>query len=183
MTTDIEQIPVSTIDGVPTTLGDYAGKVRLIVNVASKCGLTPQYAELESLYRKYRDRGLEILAFPANEFGAQEPGTAAEIKEFCSTSRPTPRSSSPPSSAPSPPEACPSEASLPGGRVADSGDQRPSNDRTIAATRSAKRRESCSGDSIATLTAAQARTAAWFASVSCSAQASASGVTASCTSS
>jgi glutathione peroxidase len=86
MTTDIEQISLSTIDGAPTTLAQYAGKVRLIVNVASKCGLTPQYTALEALYRKLHDRGFEILAFPANEFGAQEPGTEAEIKEFCSTS-------------------------------------------------------------------------------------------------
>jgi glutathione peroxidase len=66
-------------------LGDYASKVRLVVNVASKCGLTPQYEALEALYRKYRNRGLEVLAFPANEFGAQEPGTEAEIKSFCSS--------------------------------------------------------------------------------------------------
>ncbi len=86
MTTALETIPVRTIDGNDTTLGSYAGKVRLVVNVASKCGLTPQYAALEALYRKYKERGFEILAFPTNDFGAQEPGTAAEIKEFCSTS-------------------------------------------------------------------------------------------------
>lgn len=85
MTTTIEEIPVKTIDGKSTTLADYTGKVRLVVNVASQCGLTPQYTALEALYRKYKDRGFEILAFPANEFGAQEPGTEAEIKEFCST--------------------------------------------------------------------------------------------------
>jgi glutathione peroxidase len=85
MTTPIEQIPLHTIDHQPATLGDHAGKVRLVVNVASKCGLTPQYEALEALYRAYHARGLEILAFPANEFGAQEPGTEAEIKEFCST--------------------------------------------------------------------------------------------------
>ena len=83
--TDIEQIPVSTIDGATSTLGAYAGKVRLVVNVASKCGLTLQYTALEATYRKYKDRGFEILAFPANEFGEQEPGTDAEIKDFCST--------------------------------------------------------------------------------------------------
>jgi glutathione peroxidase len=83
--TDIEQIPVSTIDGASAKLGDYAGKVRLVVNVASKCGLTPQYTALEATYRKYKERGFEILAFPANEFGEQEPGTEAEIKDFCST--------------------------------------------------------------------------------------------------
>jgi glutathione peroxidase len=86
MTTAIEQIPVSTIDGAASKLGDYATKVRLVVNVASKCGLTPQYTALEALYRKYRDRGFEVLAFPANEFEGQEPGTDAEIKDFCSTS-------------------------------------------------------------------------------------------------
>ena len=85
MTTEIEAIAVSTIDGADAKLGDYKGKVRLVVNVASKCGLTPQYEALEALYRKYRERGLEVLAFPANEFGHQEPGTEAEIKEFCST--------------------------------------------------------------------------------------------------
>ena len=86
MTTPIEEIPVRTIDGDDAKLADYGGKVRLVVNVASKCGLTPQYAALEALYRRYRDRGLEILAFPANEFGAQEPGTEEEIKAFCSSS-------------------------------------------------------------------------------------------------
>jgi len=85
MMSAIEQIPVQTIDGEPATLADYAGKVRLVVNVASKCGLTPQYAGLEALYRRYRDHGFEVLGFPANEFGAQEPGTEQEIKEFCST--------------------------------------------------------------------------------------------------
>jgi glutathione peroxidase len=85
MTTSLEQIAVRTIDGKSSTLADYGGKVRLIVNVASKCGLTPQYEGLEALYRKYRERGLEVLAFPANEFGAQEPGTEEEIKTFCSS--------------------------------------------------------------------------------------------------
>jgi glutathione peroxidase len=83
--TAIETIQVQTIDGHPSSLGAYAGKVRLVVNVASRCGLTPQYEGLEALYRKYRERGLEILGFPANEFGGQEPGTEAEIREFCST--------------------------------------------------------------------------------------------------
>jgi glutathione peroxidase len=83
--TKLEEIPVRTIDGKPSSLNAYAGKVRLVVNVASQCGLTPQYEALEALYRKYKDRGFEILAFPANEFGAQEPGTESEIKSFCST--------------------------------------------------------------------------------------------------
>ncbi|GMU93660.1 MAG: hypothetical protein AMXMBFR4_27180 [Candidatus Hydrogenedentota bacterium] len=74
------------IDGNPTNLGEkYAGKVLLVVNTASKCGLTPQYADLESMYEKYRGQGFEILAFPSNDFGGQEPGTEKEIKEFCSS--------------------------------------------------------------------------------------------------
>ena len=85
MTSALEAIPVRTIEGQPASLADYTGKVRLVVNVASKCGLTPQYAALEALYRKYHDRGFEVLAFPANEFGAQEPGTDEQIKTFCST--------------------------------------------------------------------------------------------------
>ena len=85
MNPSLEEIPLKTVDGAPSKLGAYAGKVRLVVNVASKCGLTPQYEALEALYEKYRARGFEVLAFPANEFGAQEPGTEAEIKEFCSS--------------------------------------------------------------------------------------------------
>lgn len=72
------------IDGRDTKLADYTGKVILMVNVASKCGLTPQYAGLESVYGKYRDRGFVVLGFPANNFGGQEPGTEEEIKQFCS---------------------------------------------------------------------------------------------------
>ncbi|MBX3261533.1 MAG: glutathione peroxidase [Labilithrix sp.] len=85
MPSDLERIPVPSIDGAPSSLGHHAGKVRLIVNVASKCGLTPQYEALEALYRRFKDRGFEVLAFPANEFGGQEPGTEAEIKDFCAT--------------------------------------------------------------------------------------------------
>lgn len=70
-------------DGQERELSAYRGKVLLIVNVASQCGNTPQYEGLEAMYRKYRDRGFQILAFPANEFGAQEPGTDAEIRQFC----------------------------------------------------------------------------------------------------
>jgi glutathione peroxidase len=84
MATPIEQIPLQTIDGKDSSLGAHAGKVRLVVNVASQCGLTPQYAGLEALYEKYADRGFAVLGFPANEFGAQEPGSNAEIQEFCS---------------------------------------------------------------------------------------------------
>ncbi len=85
MANNIFEIPVKTIDGQETNLGGYKGKTLLIVNVASKCGLTPQYEGLEKLYENYRDRGFEILAFPSNDFKGQEPGTEEEIKEFCST--------------------------------------------------------------------------------------------------
>jgi glutathione peroxidase len=86
MTTSIEQLAVKTIDGADSSLAAYRGKVRLVVNVASKCGFTPQYTGLEALWEKYRAQGFEVLGFPANEFGSQEPGTDAEIKDFCSTS-------------------------------------------------------------------------------------------------
>jgi glutathione peroxidase len=76
---------VKDIEGKPVDLAAYKGKVLFIVNTASQCGLTPQYKDLEGLYEKYKGQGFEILAFPANEFGAQEPGTNDEIKEFCST--------------------------------------------------------------------------------------------------
>jgi glutathione peroxidase len=85
MAQSIYDIPVSRIDGAKTSLGAYRGKVLLVVNVASKCGLTPQYTGLQSLYSEKHPKGLEILGFPANNFGGQEPGTEAEIKEFCST--------------------------------------------------------------------------------------------------
>jgi glutathione peroxidase len=84
MAAAIREIPVTDIRGQRRTLGDYAGKVLLVVNVASKCGLTPQYSALEQLYRDRKGRGLEILGFPANDFAGQEPGTDAEIAEFCS---------------------------------------------------------------------------------------------------
>ena len=72
------------IDGQPRPLSDYAGKVLLVVNVASKCGFTPQYTGLEQLWNTYRDRGLVVLGFPCDQFGHQEPGDEAEIKNFCS---------------------------------------------------------------------------------------------------
>ncbi len=75
---------LTNIDGQPVDLAQYKGKVALVVNVASKCGYTKQYKGLESLYREYKDKGFEILGFPSNDFGAQEPGTEAEIKSFCS---------------------------------------------------------------------------------------------------
>ncbi|MCC6524922.1 MAG: glutathione peroxidase [Polyangiaceae bacterium] len=86
MTASIYAIPVRTIDGEETTLEKYRGRVLLVVNVASKCGFTPQYDGLEKLHRKYAARGLAVLGFPCNQFGAQEPGDEAEIKTFCSTS-------------------------------------------------------------------------------------------------
>jgi len=82
--TSLQDVPVSTIDGKEASLGDYAGQVLLVVNVASKCGLTPQYEALEKLYEDRHDAGFEVLGFPANNFGAQEPGTNEEIAEFCS---------------------------------------------------------------------------------------------------
>jgi glutathione peroxidase len=78
-------IPLQRIDGTSTTLSPFKGKVLLIVNVASKCGLTPQYTGLEKLYQSKRLSGLEVLGFPANNFMGQEPGTDAEIRSFCST--------------------------------------------------------------------------------------------------
>lgn len=86
MAAALYDIAMQTIDGDDTTLSPYRGKVLLIVNVASKCGLTPQYTALEKLYQSKRERGFEILGFPANNFRGQEPGTEAEIKAFCSTS-------------------------------------------------------------------------------------------------
>ena len=74
---------MNTANGTPASLAAYAGKVLLIVNTASKCGFTPQYEGLEALHRDYADRGFEVLAFPCNQFGAQEPGDAAEIANFC----------------------------------------------------------------------------------------------------
>jgi glutathione peroxidase len=83
--TAIQDIPLTTITGEDTSLAQHAGSVLLVVNVASKCGLTPQYEQLEALYEQKRDAGFAVLGFPANDFGAQEPGTDDEIAEFCRT--------------------------------------------------------------------------------------------------
>jgi glutathione peroxidase len=80
----VRDISVNTLSGQPDARGAHAGKTLLIVNVASKCGLTPQYTALQQVYDQYADRGLEVLGFPCNQFGAQEPGSPDEIQEFCS---------------------------------------------------------------------------------------------------
>jgi len=82
---NISDIKVKTMDGLEKSLSDFKGKVVLIVNVASKCGYTPQYEGLQKVYEKYKDKGFEILAFPCNDFGGQEPGTNEEIQSFCKT--------------------------------------------------------------------------------------------------
>ena len=84
-TTSFYDFTMDEIDGKPVNLGSYKGKVLLVVNTASLCGNTPQYTDLEAIYEQYRDKGFEVLAFPANNFGQQEPGTNAEIKGFCLT--------------------------------------------------------------------------------------------------
>lgn len=81
----IYDIETKLLEGDPVALSEYKGKALLIVNVASRCGFTPQYTGLQGLYDQYRDRGLEILGFPCNQFLAQEPGTEEEIREFCSS--------------------------------------------------------------------------------------------------
>ena len=80
---DISAIPLTRIDGETDSLAEHKGNVLLVVNVASKCGLTPQYEGLEAMYKEYKDQGFEVLGFPANDFGAQEPGSHEEIVEFC----------------------------------------------------------------------------------------------------
>ncbi len=82
---NVYDFSLKTIDGTPKSLADYRGKVLLIVNVASQCGLTPQYAALEKLYREQKVQGLEVLGFPCNDFAAQEPASEAEIQSFCSS--------------------------------------------------------------------------------------------------
>jgi glutathione peroxidase len=84
--TPLQQIPLKTIVGADTTLGAFAGKVVLVVNVASKCGLTKQYDGLQKLYEKYKDQGLVVAGFPSNDFAGQEPGTDQEIAQFCAAS-------------------------------------------------------------------------------------------------
>jgi glutathione peroxidase len=81
----IHDIPLRTLAGDPGSLGDFAGSTLLVVNVASKCGLTPQYTGLERLHQRFADRGFAVVGFPCNQFGGQEPGTHEEIQEFCST--------------------------------------------------------------------------------------------------
>jgi len=82
--TELADISVTTLDGQAKPFGSFLGKVTLVVNVASKCGFTPQYTGLEALYRKYKDRGFTVLGFPCDQFGHQEPGNAEEIRNFCS---------------------------------------------------------------------------------------------------
>ena len=81
-------IPLTTLSGKSATLADHSGKVLLIINVASKCGLTPQYTAIENLYQQFKDKGLVVLGFPANDFAFQEPGSDQEIAKFCSTEYP-----------------------------------------------------------------------------------------------
>jgi glutathione peroxidase len=81
----IWDLPVATLDGKPSSLGAHKGKALLVVNVASRCGLTPQYATLEKLQKEWGPKGFSVVGFPCNQFGGQEPGSAEEIKEFCST--------------------------------------------------------------------------------------------------
>jgi glutathione peroxidase len=80
----LRDIPVNTLTGQPSSLGELGGKTLLVVNVASKCGLTPQYTGLEELQKQFADRGFSVVGFPCNQFGGQEPGSAEEIAEFCS---------------------------------------------------------------------------------------------------
>ncbi|CAB4901130.1 MULTISPECIES: glutathione peroxidase [Nocardiaceae] len=85
MMTEVQNIGINTLGGAPTSLDEYAGRAVLVVNVASKCGLTPQYEKLEKLANEYSASGLSVVGVPCNQFGGQEPGTAEEIETFCST--------------------------------------------------------------------------------------------------
>lgn len=86
MNASLYEIPLKSLDGRSLSLNEFSGQVLLLVNLASKCGLTPQYAGLEKLFETYKARGLQVLGFPCNDFAAQEPGSAEEIQSFCSTS-------------------------------------------------------------------------------------------------
>lgn len=81
----VHDIKLNTLEGKPASLGDYKGKVILLVNVASQCGLTPQYTALQALHDKYKDKGFTVIGLPCNDFGSQEPGTSQEIAQFCSS--------------------------------------------------------------------------------------------------
>lgn len=82
---ELDDIALTRLDGTPARMADYAGRTRLVVNVASQCGFTPQYEGLEALYRAHRDRGLVVMGFPCDQFGHQEPGDEAQIAQFCSS--------------------------------------------------------------------------------------------------
>ncbi len=82
---NVKEIPLQTLEGEPTSLGEFSGRALLVVNVASKCGFTPQYAGLEKLQQTYGDRGFAVVGVPCNQFGGQEPGSAEQIRDFCST--------------------------------------------------------------------------------------------------
>jgi glutathione peroxidase len=86
MLMSVYDVPIQSLDGAPANLSQYKDKAVLLVNVASKCGLTPQYTGLEQLHEKYKDKGFTVLGVPCNQFGGQEPGSPEEIQEFCSTS-------------------------------------------------------------------------------------------------
>ena len=84
----VHEFTMQTIDGQPAPLSAYKGKAVLVVNVASKCGYTPQYSDLEKVWKEYKDRGLVVIGFPCNDFGGQEPGSSSEIRDFCTTTYP-----------------------------------------------------------------------------------------------
>ena len=102
----IKDIPLKSLDGTPTSLAAHTDRAVLVVNVASKCGLTPQYTALEELHKTYSGQGFSVVGFPCNQFGGQEPGTAEEIQSFCSTRRNCGSSSGMNSATPSPVTRC-----------------------------------------------------------------------------